>query len=131
MSNPRLAVLALVLTFCLGALLGYFLRREEPPLPQGPYELAERLRDKGFVFQAVRASKDGDLPELYLTNTGKTWDELVALPRSPQAAERWKRTVHVNKAVEGGMHPPEETRLGNLCLYGDPELVAGIVRAFR
>jgi hypothetical protein len=130
----RRTLLALSAAFVAGALVGYSLHPRQPPV-HSPYAVPARLCAKGVCVRVVHPPAERLVPEFYLTTTAKTWDELVSLPWSPAAADRWRGTVFCRQA------PPEcelldrdrahLLRVGDLAFYGDPDLLRQIAETLR
>jgi hypothetical protein len=134
--TPTRTAVLVVAAFVLGALGGRWARpRPAPSAGEVPYEVARRLCARGLCLRVVSDSAGGQGAGAYLTRTDQAWSELVCLPWSAAAAERWRGTVFC-KELPSWMGLPERDpqrlrRYGGLFFYGDPDLLRQVAEVLR
>jgi hypothetical protein len=130
----RPALLAVSAAFAAGAFAGNSLH-PRPPAVRSPYEVAGRLHARGVAVRVVHPPAPRLFPEVYLTTTARTWDELQFLPWLAAAAARWRGTVFCRRVPPGCQildEDPEHVLLTeDLACYGDPDLLRQVADSLR
>jgi hypothetical protein len=102
-------------------------------------ELVERLRAGGLTLRVVGADKAGaDKNNAFLTTSKKTWEQLVGLPKSREAIDRWEGVVSCERMFLRGTRDIQMQIWGDCCLqvgsylfFGDRDLLARIRACLR
>jgi hypothetical protein len=132
----RLPLLALATAAV--AVLAYDVYPRRPP-PRSVGELVDRLRERSLCFVVVPASQtDPNVDNgVYLCVRDRSPEELVQLPRLAPRRADWAGVVHAERWPAHELFlgdfaweaPPCAARVGDVLLFGDPEMLRRIVAA--
>jgi hypothetical protein len=116
------------------ACAAYALWRPAPrPAPGGIPELVHLLEQNGPRLYRVSSMARHEMPKnVYLTTSPRTFDEVNALYKSPEAQDAWRGVVYcevTSAAVQQDMLDqwgPLGMAAGPYVFFGDPELLRAI-----
>jgi hypothetical protein len=100
--------------------------------------LVDHLRARGVPLHMVSTIATAESrSNMFLTTRGQGFDDCNTLPRSPEAAGKWRGVVYCeinqhysDERPEGGAED-WYLRRGHFCFFGDPDVVARIEAALR
>jgi hypothetical protein len=109
--------------------------REIPTAPRSPAgefagvgipDLVERLSAGGLDLRVVGADRAGaGKNNAFLTTSNESWEQLVSLPKSREAIDRWEGIVYCERLFRLGTRDLQMQLWGDCCLQVGPFLFFG------